>query len=189
MRERIDIEDATTAALLSRPAFQQVVAVLIARECAMAELVGLSGLSYSLLSHHLKRLRERGVVVVSGHAARAGRPSPLYRAAARSFFIPSRWCSDLPGERMARELREALALTGGPQGVLLFEEGGPRLQLVTAQPRTEAADLWLRLRLSATDAQQFNDELRALFERWRGLQKSSGRTYLLHGACVRAPTG
>ncbi|RZJ07904.1 MAG: transcriptional regulator [Rubrivivax sp.] len=189
MRDRMDIEDATTAALLSRPALQQLMAVLIARDSTMAELARLSGMSYSLLSHHLKRLRERGVVVVSGHAARAGRPSPLYRAAARSYFIPSRWCTDLPGERMARELREALALAGGAQGVLLFEDDGARLQLVTAQPRTEATDLWLRLRLSATDARQFNDELRALFERWRGLQKPAGRTYLLHGACVRAPTG
>ena len=189
MRERLDIEDATTAALLSRPVLQRVMAVLISRECAMAELARLSGMSYSLLSHHLKRLRERGLVVVSGHAARAGRPSALYRAAARSFFIPSHWCSDLPGERMARELREALALAGGPQGVLLFEEDGPRLRLVTAQPRTEATDLWLRLRLSAGDARLFNEELRALFERWRGQEAVGPDLYLLHGACVRAPGG
>ncbi|WP_457421668.1 ArsR family transcriptional regulator [Roseateles sp. P5_E7] len=188
MHERIDIDDAAAAALLSRPGAQQLMATLIARQCAMAELVRVTGLSYSLLSHHLKRLRERGLVAVTGHAPRAGRPSPLYRATALSYFIPSRWCTDLPGERMARELRAALAQAGGPEGVLLCEEDeGPRLRLVTAQPRTDATDLWLRLRLSAAEAHQFNEELRALFERWRTQKRRAGRTYLLHGACVREP--
>src|SRR4051812_35215184 len=99
MRERIDIDEAATAALLSRPALQQLMAALIERDCTAAELGAITGMSYSLLSHHLKRLRERALVVQSGQLPRAGRPSPLYRATARSYFIPARWCSDPPGER------------------------------------------------------------------------------------------
>jgi DNA-binding transcriptional ArsR family regulator len=189
MRERIDIEDAAAAALLSRPQLHPLLATLIARECTMTELAGVTGMSYSLLSHHLKRLRGLGWVVVSGRAPRAGRASVLYRATARSYFIPARWCQALPGDRLARDLRTALASTCAPKGVLLFNEGGPRIRLVQQQPRPDVTELWLRLRLSALTARQFNEELRALFERWKDQQSPTGRAYLLHGACAREPAG
>jgi DNA-binding transcriptional ArsR family regulator len=185
MRECIDIEDAATAALLSRPQLHPLVASLIARECTMTELAGATGMSYSLLSHHLKRLRALGVVVVAGHAPRAGRASALYRATARSFFIPARWCQTLPGERLARALRDALDSSSSAKGLLLFNEGGPRLRLIEQKARPDVTELWLRLRLSAPAARQFNDELRALFERWRDQPSPTGRAYLLHGACAR----
>ncbi len=116
MRERIDIEDAAAAALLSQPQLHPLVASLIAHECTMTELAGVTGMSYSLLSHHLRRLRELGVVVVAGRASRAGRASALYRATARSYFIPARWCQTLPGERLARELRAALDSSSSAMG-------------------------------------------------------------------------
>ncbi len=187
MRERIDIEDAAAAALLSRPQLQRVVTALIASECTMTELAGITGMSYSLLSHHLKRLRDCGLVEVTGQQARAGRAALLYRATARSYFIPARWCQTLPGERLARDLREALDGSAGPKGVLLFHDDGPRVRLVTQEARPDVTELWLCLRLSAPAARQFNEELRELFERWRGQQSPSGRSYLLHGACARAP--
>ena len=189
MRERLDIDDAASAALLSRPQLQRVVALLIERECTMTELAGATGMSYSLLSHHLKRLQAFGLVEVSGQRPRAGRAAVLYRAAARSYFIPARWCQTLPGERLARDLREALDGSAGPKGVLLFHDDGPRVRLVLQEARSDVTELWLRLRLSASSARQFNEELRELFERWRGQQSPSGRSYLLHGACARAPAG
>ena len=185
MRERIDIADAKAAALLSRLPMQRVLATLIASECTMSELTGLTGISYSLLSHHLKRMLDMGLVVVAGQSPRAGRPSLRYRAAARSYFIPAHWCQTLPGERMARDLRAALERTSAPKGLLLFDDGGPRIQLVAQEARPDVTELWLRLRLSAADARQFNDEMRALFARWRAHESKGGRRYIVHGACAR----
>jgi DNA-binding transcriptional ArsR family regulator len=187
MRECLEIEDAAAAAVLNRPRLHALLAALIARECTTTALVGLTGMSYSLLSHHLKRLQALGWVVVAGYAPRAGRAAALYRATARSYFIPARWCQALPGDRLARDLRAALDSTCAPEGVLLFNEDGPRLRLVHPQARRDTTELWLRLRLSAPAARQFNEELQALFERWRAQQSPTGRAYLLHGACAREP--
>lgn len=184
MLERLAVQEAA-ADLLSRPRLQGLMAALIDQDCTMAELASRSGMSYSLLSHHLRRLVSLGLVRVVGHAARAGRASPLYRATARSYFIAAAWCKALPGESLTRDLRRALQATRRPKGMLLYSEQGPRMRLILDDPRPDASELWLRLRLSASSARQFNEELRALFERWREQQAAKGATYLVHGACAR----
>lgn len=185
MRERLTVQEAA-AAVLSRPRMQGLLALLVDQDCTMADLVAASGMSYSLLSHHLPRWVALGLVRVVGHAPRAGRASPLYRASARSFFIPAAWCKALPGEQLARDLRQALQKAHRPKGLLLYSEGGPRMRLVLDEPRADTAELWLRLQLQPAAARQFNEELQALFERWRAQHSPKGASYLMHAACVRA---
>jgi len=60
MRERLDIDNAAAAAVLSRAQSHPLIANLISRACTMRELVDATGMSYSLLSHHLRRLCELG---------------------------------------------------------------------------------------------------------------------------------
>lgn len=183
MRERLAVQEAA-AQLLSRPRMQNLMATLIDQDSTMAELVTRHNMSYGLLSHHLRRLVALGLVEVVGHVPRAGRSSRLYRATARSYFIPAAWCRALPGEQLARELRDALLVRPSPKGLLLSSQDGPRMQLILDDPRPDASELWLRLRLSPPAARQINEELQALFERWRGQQSPKGRNYLIHGACV-----
>ncbi|MCE2915696.1 MAG: helix-turn-helix domain-containing protein, partial [Rubrivivax sp.] len=134
MRERLDIDNAAAAAVLSRAQSHPLIANLISRACTMRELVDATGMSYSLLSHHLRRLCELGLVKVVGQAPRAGRASALYRATARSFFVPARWCPQLPGDMLSRELRTALGNSASPKGLLIDEDGGPRIRLLGATP-------------------------------------------------------
>jgi hypothetical protein len=185
MRERVSVQNAAAATLLSRPRLQGVVAAMIEQNCTMAELVNRSGMSYSLLSHHLKRMVALGLVRVVGHCARAGRASPIYRAAARSYFLPAALCQALPGEQLALEMRQALQRLHGAKGLLLWSEGGPRMSLVRDPTRADTQELWMRLRLSPAAARQFNEEQRALFERWRAQESATGTRYLVHAACAR----
>jgi hypothetical protein len=106
-------------------------------------------------------------------------------APARSYFIPAAWCKVLPGEQLANELRSALQGARSPKGMLLSGEDGLRMRLVHDGLRQDTSELWLRLRLSPTAARQFNDELRALFDRWREQSTSRGGHYLVHGACAK----
>lgn len=185
MRDRIEVSEAA-AAVLNRPRIQAVVAALIDQDCTMAQLVARTDMSYSLLSHHLRRLVALGLVRVVGQLPRAGRASPLYRAASRSYFIPAAWCKALPGEQLARDMRQALQQSRSPLGLLLSSDGRPRLQLVFGDAPTDTLELWLRLRLSAPAARRFNEELRALFERWRDQASPKGTSYLVHAALARA---
>lgn len=189
MREQQTVQGAAAAALVGRPRLQGVLAALIDRTCAMAELTALSGMSYSLLSHHLRRMVSLGLVRVAGQLPRAGRPTTLYRATARSYFIPAAWCQTLPGDQLARELREALQREISPKGLLLWSEGGPRIRLILDRPRPDALEVWMRLRLSPAAARQFNEDLKALFERWRGQESPRGARYLAHAAFVKADEG
>jgi hypothetical protein len=61
------------------------------------------------------------------------------------------------------------------------------MRLLLDVPSPDALELWQHLRLSAAAARQFNGELDALLQRWRGLQSASGTTYLAHVACARLP--
>lgn len=185
MRERMAVPEAA-ADLLSRPPLQGLLAALIDEACAMADLVPRCGMSYSLLSHHLRRMVGLGLVQVVGHRPRAGRASKLYRASARTYFIPAAWCKVLPGDQLARELRTALQRAHSPKGLLLTSEGGPRMQLLLHEPRADTTELWMRLHLTPAAAREFNAEVRALFERWRGRANPKGAGYLVHAACTRA---
>lgn len=184
MRDRLAVPEAA-AKLVCQPRMQGLLAALIEQECSMAELVTRCGMSYSLLSHHLQRMALLGLVRVVGHAPRAGRARRLYRATARSYFIPAALCETLPDEHLASELRRAVQRARRPKGMLLCSQGGPRMQLVLDDVRDDASDFWLRLRLSPEAARQLNAEMRALFERWREHGGANGKHYLVHGACAR----
>ena len=187
MLAQLEIQDPAAAALLGRPALHSLLAVLIDQTCTMAMLVAASGMSYSLVTHHLRRMITHGLAEVVGETPRAGRASRLYRATAQSYLIPIEWCETLPGDQLQRDLREALDRQRAPKGLLLWSEKGPRMRLLLDSPRPEALELWQHLRLSAAAARQFNGELEALLQRWRGQQNASGATYLAHVACARLP--
>lgn len=184
MRECLTVQEAA-ADLLSRPRINALVAQLIDKDCTMSDLVACSEMSYSLLSHHMRRLIDLDLVHVVGQVPRAGRASPLYRATARSFFIPAALCRALPGEQLARDLRVALERARRPKGLLLWSEGGARMRLVSGEPRPDATELWMHIRLSPASARQLNQELRDFFERWRTQESDKGAQYLVHGACAR----
>jgi DNA-binding transcriptional ArsR family regulator len=186
MRERHTIRDAAAAALLNRPRLHGVLAALIERDCAMAELAELSGMSYSLLSHHLRHMVRLGLVRIAGKVPRAGRASTLYRAVARSYFVPAVWCQSLPGDQLADELHAALQRASSLKGLLLWSEGGPRIRLIHDQPRPDALEIWARLRLTPAMAGQFNEELSALVARWREQESAKGVRYLIHAACAKS---
>lgn len=186
MRDKLVVKD-HAAVLLSRPRIQGLLAALIDKNCTMSDLVSKSGMSYSLLSHHLRRMVALGLVRVAGRSARAGRASVLYRATARRFFIPAAHCRELPDVRLMRDLREGLERFRGVTGLLLWSEDGPRMRLLLDDSRADVHELWMRLRLSSAEARAFNQELKSLFERWRERQSGAGFNYLVHGACVRAP--
>lgn len=187
MLAQLDIKDPAAAALLGRPALHALLAALIDRTCTMTMLVAASGMSYSLVTHHLRRMIALGLAEVVGETPRAGRASRLYRATAQSYLIPIEWCETLPGEQLLRELRDALDRQRSPKGLLLWSEGGPRMRLLIDTPRPDTLELWLHLRLSAAAARQFNAEVGALMQRWRAQQSATGSAYLVHAACARLP--
>lgn len=186
MRERLIVRDGAAAKLLNRPRVQGLMASLIDQDCTAKDLAARYDLTYSLLSHYLNRMIALGLIRVTGRVSRAGRASPYYRAVASSYFIPAALCKDLPGELLERELRAALQHVRRPDGLLLWSEGGPRMSLIMDQPRTDAAELWVRLRLSPASARQLNTELAALFDRWRGHEIATGARYLVHAAFAKA---
>jgi DNA-binding transcriptional ArsR family regulator len=189
MLAQLDIADPAAAALLGRPALHPLLAALIDQTCTMTMLVAASGMSYSLVTHHLRRMVALGLAEVVGETPRAGRASRLYRATAKSYLIPVEWVETMPGEQLARTLREALDRQRAPIGLLLWSEGGPRMRLLLDAPRPDTLELWQQLRLSPAAARQFNAELEALIQRWRGQQGTAGATYLVHAACARLPEG
>ena len=71
MLERLAVQEAA-ADLLSRPRLQGLMAALIDQDCTMAELASRSGMSYSLLSHHLRRMVSLGLVREVSRTPRAG---------------------------------------------------------------------------------------------------------------------
>jgi DNA-binding transcriptional ArsR family regulator len=185
MLAQLDIKDPAAAALLGRPALHALLAALIDQTCTMTMLVAATGMSYSLVTHHLHRMIALGLAEVVGETPRAGRASRLYRATAQSYLIPVEWCETLPGDQLLRELREALDRQRSPKGLLLWSEDGARMRLILDEPRPDTLELWLRLRLAPAAARQFNSELESLLQHWRGQQSPSGAVYLTHVACAR----
>lgn len=185
MLAQLNIADREAAVLLARPASHRLLAALIDQDCTMSMLVARSGKSYSLVTHHLRRLLAVGLVEIVGTIPRAGRATRVYRAAAQRYFVPAKWCDLLPGDLLMRELREALDRARAPLGVLLWSENGPRMRAILADQYPGAQELWLRMRLSPSAAREFSDELAALFRRWHERESASGPVYLALAACVR----
>lgn len=76
------------ARLLLDEACHPLLSVLIGRETGAAELARETGQDVKRVHARLGRLERAGLVICVGERPRAGRPVRLYRAAARSFYVP-----------------------------------------------------------------------------------------------------
>ncbi|MFM7403436.1 MAG: ArsR/SmtB family transcription factor [Erythrobacter sp.] len=189
MQEQINIADPAAAAFAS-PVQAKIVQTLIGEEMTASRLAGIVQLPLSLLNYHLAKCQKLGLVHIAREQPRAGRALKYYRAAARSFFVPSELLARLPGTDMTRQLRDALdrSQARSVQGVnFTHEEGHPRMRLVK-DPSTASSkiEFWLEMGLTSADAAALIGELRAVVERFAMRGRDSEPRYLLHVAAVRS---
>jgi len=146
------------------------------------------GIDIRRVHYQVRRLEALGLLRAVGSRSRAGRPVRLYRAVARSFFVPFDAAPAGFGDALTVELRETLAMElarGG--GGMLFRAslaGSVRGRIVLDDRRRGGAtEMWRVLRLDPSQADALKLELRALLNRY---QREPGgaavRNYLIHAA-------
>lgn len=184
------INDRHAAAVFSVRRQRQILLALIPEPRSLTQLAKLTDTRLNLLHHHVGKLMRLGLVTVVREDARAGAPIKYYQAAAANFFVPSELMDEAPGRQAAGELRRLMdrALSQTFKGVMYFhDEQGPRMRpVMDPELRSKGTELWLDLRLSAEDANELVDELKALFHRFEGRSRPSERRLIVHGAIAPA---
>lgn len=84
------IDEPTAVTLLCDPRYIETLAPFLRRSRPLGEVTERLELKLTTLYHRAQRLRDAGLLVVTGHEARAGRPKLLYRACADALFVPFR---------------------------------------------------------------------------------------------------
>ena len=190
MRESLNVADPRAAAVLENARQRRILLLLVDRARSLSELSQLTEAPLNLLHHHVRKLISLGLVRIEREQARSGAPVKLYRATARSFFVPAELMKQAPGASLELQLRESLArgLALSLRGAVYFHDGqGPRMRLVREpDPRATASETWLELHLSDAAATDLAREVRALLERFRSRPGKGRRRYLVHAAIAPA---
>jgi DNA-binding transcriptional ArsR family regulator len=190
MIQTANVDAAAAAAVFENPRQRRIVLALVEQECSLSQLARLTGTPLSLLHHHMARLLRLGLVEITRRQTRAGAAIKFYRAAARSFFVPAELAGADLGRRGAR-LRAALdrSLASTWKGVVYSQEGGWARMSVVRDPDSSATafELWLELPLTRADAQDLQQALRAVLERFKGRQAAGAGRYIVHAALALAP--
>jgi hypothetical protein len=186
LQETARIVDRRAAAVFSAPRQRKILLSLVGEELSLSQLAHLTETPLSLLHHHVQRFMRLGLVKISRRQARAGAPIKYYRATARAFFVPAELMraeldagsTTLLRERLAKTLARTL------RGVIYTHDGNaPQMRVVRDEAsRVVAAELWMELRLSETDAATLAADLRALLHRFEARSRKTRRRYLIHAA-------
>jgi len=191
MRENLDIADPRAAAVLANPRQRRILLLLVDQARSLGELSRLADAPLNLLHHHLRKLMALGLARIEREQPRAGPPVKLYRATARSFFVPAELMKEAPGAALSAELREALAqsLVRSWKGTIYFHDGqGPRMRVLTEPDRRgTTAETWLELHLSDAAASELARKIRSLLERFQSRSSERHRRYLVHAAIAPRP--
>lgn len=178
------------AAALEQASSRRILLALVAQELSPSTLSERTGLSLSLLHHHLGKLLGLGLISVAGETKRAGRPVRCYRAVAHEFFVPGHLRGDGPGRALARELAIALeasrAREGGAGVAYYIDEGRPRMRIVRDAGGEQYFEAWLRLSLTRRQASELAGDLDELFHRYAAGGKQNEKTHLAYVAIARS---
>ena len=185
MEESRTIEDRRAAAAFEKARQRRILFTLMGRELSLSELAFESKTALSLLHHHVQRLMDLGLVQVTAVRRRAGAPVKLYRATARSYFVPAE-LSTKPTADLNHVLRSTLerTFTGALKGVL-YSHDGTRAQIKLVRDPEFAAralELWGELDLNATDAADLAAEFRQILQRYAKGSGTHRRRYIVHAA-------
>ncbi|MBY0421917.1 MAG: helix-turn-helix domain-containing protein [Parvularculaceae bacterium] len=190
MKDLITITDAAAASAFASTLRAKIVQTLIGEAMTLAELSHALGTRMSLLHYHVSKCVALGLVEVSHEQPRAGRALKHYRATARTFFVPVELLAKLPGSEMTRRLREALDRNQARavEGVNFTHDGrNPCILLKRDSASASAAiELWLDVGLSAADAADLVEDLKAVLDRYRLRGDDGAHRYLVHVAAVPA---
>ena len=187
MHETLKIQSAPAAAALEHPTSRRILLELVAQERSLQELARATGLTLSLLHHHVGRLLALGLIEITREERRAGRPVKRYRAVARAFFVPASLGTHGAAAALARELRAGLDRERARRddaGAAYFvdDAGAPRMRRVRGRGGQGAFEAWVTLSLTPADAENLGDEIRALFARYAHRGGGAARSILAYCA-------
>lgn len=186
--EQITVNDPRAGLAFAKTRPRAILFALMQSDRSSQELQTSLCLSLSLLSYHLTRLQELGLVRVVRRVPRAGRPITIYGAAARSFLVTRGWTDTSAGAKLRVELDAALERSQIATGATLYcldEKGAPRLVRRPAEgPAATGGAWWFRLSLSQADADALTREIRDLIARYRDSPHGSNK-FLYHFALAK----
>jgi hypothetical protein len=189
MQQLMKINQHAAASIFTSPVQSKIVQTLIGEASTLARLARSTQIPLSLLHYHVAKCLKLGLLKVERLEQRSGRPVKHYRATARTFFVPAKLLTRLPGAELTAQLREALDRNQGRSvsGVNFTHDGNrPCVFLVKDRARQSSAiELWLDIGLSNSNATALIDELKAVLERYRQLDDKSESRYLVHMAAAK----
>jgi DNA-binding transcriptional ArsR family regulator len=194
MKDTLKINSTQAAAAFAHPRSRSIVLELAANEQSLQQLARATGMSLNLLHYHVGRLRALGLVVIAREERRPGRPVKRYRAAARRFFVPAGLAAHGAGEALERELRAGLQrdrLRRDDAGAVYFvdDAGAHQVRHVRGLRRQRAFEAWITLSLTARDAENLGEEIKALFARYANHGGGAARRILAYCAFAERAKG
>jgi hypothetical protein len=184
-RDMAVVTDRRAAAIFNNLRQRQILLTLIDRQCSLSELSRTTGIALNLLHHHIARLISFGLVKINGMRPRAGAPVKLYRATARTFFVPAD-LAGAPTGTLNEKLRDVLErnLAGAYKGVVFGCDGSDaQMRLVRdSEFETRVSELWAELELSEAEAGALSREVGAILKRYSGRGAKGRRRYIMHSA-------
>jgi hypothetical protein len=182
------IDHPATAAVFAKPLPRRVL-MAFAEARSMTEAAALVGLPLARIHYHARRLTELGLLRVVRSHKRGGRPIRIYRASARTYFVPLALLPALPQPELARALRAALEAQriAGSAGMLVAAGPEGRITVRHVGGAGEGLDAWLSLPLAASQARALADDLRALLARYASAASRgrSRRPYIVRAALAK----
>jgi hypothetical protein len=189
MQDVLTVKDEAAAAVFASLQQRKIVQTLIPQALTLSALAKATQTPMSLLHYHVSKCMKLGLIHIERTEPRAGRAIKHYRAAARTFFVPSALLPSMPGAEMTRQLRDVLDRHQARtvQGVsYLHDERHPRLALVKDSSASSAAtELWLDVGLAPADAAELFAQMRDLLDRYSKRDKPNQPRYLVHMSSAR----
>ena len=189
MLEVLQITNPKAARAFANARQRYLVLTLIVREQSLQQISQISGLSLSLLHHHVTQLQKLGLLDVVKTSPRSGRSIKYYRAVARAFFVPAALLP--PREELMMALRAGLDRCKRMEenaGIRysIDGDGKARMERIAGKGSQLAMEHWLSLRLSKAEAASLASEVTSLAAHYREKSAGRGRHYLIYFAL--APT-
>lgn len=191
MLDVFNVQDAKTAKVFSNSSQRQMLLQLVVQERSLQCLATMLRMPLSLAYYHVGRLRALSLIEIARREPRAGRAVKLYRALAKSFFVPARLLSRSPSDKLSTELRAALergrSRASGSGGTMYYVDGRsmPRMRPVEGRYAQVAFEAWRILEITDRDARELAKQMSALLSRYERLHSAGTRVYLAHCAVVR----
>ncbi|MEM7734474.1 MAG: helix-turn-helix domain-containing protein [Deinococcota bacterium] len=200
------IKNADAAQVLSDPAKQRYLLPFIREELSLSEAAHHLGVKPNALLYQINKLLNLGLLEVVRVKQRQGRASKIYRAIAQRFFIPFSLTkaetvqnlaieTDIRSERLfQQDLINAQMMYGDEWGIAIYimEDGSLSIDLATSIEHTaEDTDFilaanypavwssWLWINLSHSEAKMLQQELIALWQRYKQMRSPDKPKYTL----------